>query len=222
MKRSTLESLTKGIAEMSSLPPNIRMITDRLDAVGNTTKALTKGFAVGSAAVAAFLLFSAFLDTIEAYIGVSFKVVNLAVPEVFIGSLLGACLVFVFSSLTMKAVGNTAQTVIEEVRRQFREMPGIMEFRQKPNYERCVAIVTRASLIQMILPGLLAFLTPAIVGFLFRFIGQALGHPYLGAEVSAGFLMVATIACILMALVSHFVTTTIFQRVIWKMHNHDI
>ncbi|KAF0977207.1 hypothetical protein FDP41_003860 [Naegleria fowleri] len=189
-----------GIAEMSSLPPNIRMITDRLDAVGNTTKALTKGFAVGSAAVAAFLLFSAFLDTIEAYIGVSFKVVNLAVPEVFIGSLLGACLVFVFSSLTMKAVGNTAQTVIEEVRRQFREMPGIMEFRQKPNYERCVAIVTRASLIQMILPGLLAFLTPAIVGFLFRFIGQALGHPYLGAEVSAGFLMVATIACILMAL----------------------
>ncbi|KAG2387352.1 hypothetical protein C9374_001684 [Naegleria lovaniensis] len=189
-----------GIAEMSSLPPNIRMITDRLDAVGNTTKALTKGYSVGSAALAAFLLFSAFLDTIEAYIGISFRVVNLAVPEVFIGGLLGACLVFVFSSLTIKAVGNTAQTVIEEVRRQFREIPGIMDFRQKPNYERCVAIVTRASLIQMILPGLLAFLAPAIVGFFFRLIGQAIGQPYLGAEVSAGFLMVATIACILMAL----------------------
>ena len=191
-----------GIAEMSQLPAHIRMITDKLDAVGNTTKALTKGYAIGSAALAAFLLFSAFLDTVEAYIGGPFKVVNLAVPEVFIGGLIGACLVFVFSSLTIRAVGNTAQTVIEEVRRQFKELPGIMEFKQKPNYERCVAIVTRSSLIQMILPGLLSVLVPILVGFFFRLVGLGVGQPYLGAEVSAGFLMVATIACILMALVS--------------------
>lgn len=189
-----------GIAEMSGLTHDIRMVTDRLDAVGNTTKALTKGYAIGSAALAAFLLFTAFLDTITSYTGRSFTVVNLATPEIFVGGLLGATLVFVFSSMTIRAVGNSAQTVINEVRRQFRENPGIMDRSVMPDYDKCVAIVTRSALIQMIMPGLLAVCIPVIVGFVFRLIGLGLKKPLLGAEVSAGFLIVATIAGILMAL----------------------
>jgi Na+/H+-translocating membrane pyrophosphatase len=189
-----------GIAEMSNLPPNIRMITDRLDAVGNTTKALTKGYAIGSASLAAFLLFSAFMDTVTAYSGVAFTDVNLATPEVFVGGLLGAALVFMFSSLTIRAVGNAAQTVIEEVRRQFQERPGIMTYESKPDYEACVRIVARSALIQMIAPGLLVVVVPIVVGFLFRLIGYLNGQRFLGVEVSAGFLMVATITGILMAL----------------------
>jgi H(+)-translocating pyrophosphatase len=189
-----------GIAEMSNLPQSIRLVTDRLDAVGNTTKALTKGYAIGSASLAAFLLFSALLDTITSFTGRSFTIVNLATPEIFVGGLCGACLVFVFSSLTIRAVGNSAQTVIQEVRRQFKEFPGIMDRSSKPDYERCVAIVTRSALIQMIVPGLLAVLVPVSIGFIFRLIGLAVKNPLLGAEVAAGFLIVATIAGILMAL----------------------
>jgi len=189
-----------GIAEMSGLPADIRLVTDRLDAVGNTTKALTKGYAIGSASLAAFLLFTAFLDTVTSYIGKPFTVVNLATPEVFVGGLCGAALVFLFSALTIRAVGKSAQTVIEEVRRQFRENPGIMDYSCKPDYERCVAIVTRSALIQMIAPGLLAVFVPVCVGFIFKEVGRWDGNPYLGAEVSAGFLMVATIAGILLAL----------------------
>jgi Na+/H+-translocating membrane pyrophosphatase len=189
-----------GIAEMSGASRDIRLITDRLDAVGNTTKALTKGYAIGSAALAAFLLFTAYLDTITAYIGVPFSIVNLATPEVFVGCIIGAMLVFLFSSLTIRAVGNSAQTVIMEVRRQFAERPGIMDYTARPDYERCVAIVTRSALLQMIAPGLLSVIVPVLVGFLFRGIGAWNNKPYLGAEVSAGFLMVATIAGVLMAL----------------------
>ncbi len=189
-----------GIAEMSGLPEHIRLVTDRLDAVGNTTKALTKGYAIGFAALAAFLLFSAMLDTISSYTGKEFSVINLATPEVFIGGLAGATLVFVFSALTIRAVGNSAQTVIEEVRRQFRENPGIMEKTSKPDYDRCVSIVTRSALIQMIAPGLLSVIAPVVIGFMFRGIGMGTKNPLLGAEVSAGFLIVATITGILMAL----------------------
>src|SRR2546423_1626387 len=134
-----------GIIEMSHQPENIRKRTDRLDAVGNTTKALTKGYAIGSAALAAFLLFSAYLDEV-AKITHQHMAVDLTKVPVFIGGLLGATLVFVFSSLAIKAVGKAAQVVIAEVRRQFRENPGIMAGTTKPDYARCVAIVTRAAL----------------------------------------------------------------------------
>jgi Na+/H+-translocating membrane pyrophosphatase len=191
-----------GIAEMSNEPPSVRMITDRLDAVGNTTKALTKGYAIGSAALAAFLLFSAFLDTVTAYSGVVFSIVNLATPEVFVGGLLGAALVFLFTSLTIRAVNTAAQAVIVEVRRQFMENPNLKDKSSpdRPDYERCVTMVTRSSLIQMIAPGLLVVSVPILVGFVFRYIGLYTKQIYLGAEVSAGFLMVATIVGILMAL----------------------
>src|SRR5687768_16786136 len=130
-----------GIIEMSNQPEEIRVRTDRLDAVGNTTKALTKGYAVGSAALAAFLLFSAYLDEVKNYgldltVGGhgSIFVINLAKPEVFIGGLLGAMLVFLFSSLAIKAVGRAAFFVIRDVREQFKADPGILQGTSKPNY----------------------------------------------------------------------------------------
>jgi K(+)-stimulated pyrophosphate-energized sodium pump len=218
-----------GIVEMSQQPDEIRQKTDRLDAVGNTTKALTKGYAIGSAALAAFLLFSAYLDEVRNYTrghspdvalnattvparpqtptsssdassmfvtdpktGEEIAVVNLAKPEVFVGGLLGAMLVFLFSAFAIKAVGKAAYTVINEVRRQFQEKPGILQGTDKPDYARCVDIVTRGALRQMVLPGVLAVGMPIAVGVMFRFLG-------LGAEAVAAMLMVGTIAGILMA-----------------------
>jgi K(+)-stimulated pyrophosphate-energized sodium pump len=178
-----------GIIEMSQQPDEIRKKTDRLDAVGNTTKALTKGYAIGSAALAAFLLFSAYLDEVTTLTGRSFHSVDLGKIEVFVGALLGAMLVFWFSALAIKAVGKAAYYVINEVRRQFKENPGIMAGTAKPDYARCVDIVTRGALRQMVLPGLLAILMPVAVGLV------------LGAEAVAGLLMVGTIAGILLATV---------------------
>ncbi|GJG88339.1 K(+)-insensitive pyrophosphate-energized proton pump [Gemmatimonadetes bacterium T265] len=180
-----------GIVEMSEQPETIRDKTDRLDAVGNTTKALTKGYAIGSAALAAFLLFSAYLDEVRGLTGQELTV-NLAKPQVFVAGLLGAMLVFWFSSLAMTAVRKAAQSVITEVRRQFREMPGIMQGTQQPDYGRCVDIVTVGALKAMVLPGALVVLFPIVVGLLFKTVG-------LGAEAVAAFLMVSTIAGILMA-----------------------
>ena len=124
-----------GIVEMSQQPEEIRKKTDRLDAVGNTTKALTKGYAIGSAALAAFLLFSAYLDELKNY-GAELTSVNLAKPEVFVGALIGAMLVFFFSGLAIKAVGKAAYVVIQDVRAQFKERPGIMQGTEKPDYGR--------------------------------------------------------------------------------------
>jgi K(+)-stimulated pyrophosphate-energized sodium pump len=186
-----------GIIEMSGQPEEIRHRTDRLDAVGNTTKALTKGYAIGSAALAAFLLFSAYTDEV-AKITKEVLTVNLTKVPVFVGGLLGAALVFVFSAFAIKAVGKAAQVVIAEVRRQFRENPGIMQGTAQPDYARCVDIVTAGALREMVVPGLLAVLAPVTVGFVFRYIG---GEGQIGAESVAALLMVGTIAGILLATV---------------------
>ncbi len=180
-----------GIIEMSGQPEEVRHKTDRLDAVGNTTKALTKGYAIGSAALAAFLLFSAYLDEVAHY-GSKLEAVNIAKPEVFVGGLLGAMLVFLFSALAIRAVGKAAYYVINEVRRQFKENPGILKGTAKPDYARCVDIVTVGALKEMVLPGLIAVGMPVAVGVVFRQFG-------IGAEVVAAFLMVGTIGGILMA-----------------------
>jgi K(+)-stimulated pyrophosphate-energized sodium pump len=180
-----------GIIEMSGQPEEVRHKTDRLDAVGNTTKALTKGYAIGSAALAAFLLFSAYLDEVAHY-GAKLESVNIAKPEVFVGGLLGAMLVFLFSALAIRAVGKAAYYVINEVRRQFKENPNILKGTAKPDYGRCVDIVTVGALKEMVLPGLIAVGMPVMVGIVFRLIGM-------GAEVVAAFLMVGTISGILMA-----------------------
>jgi K(+)-stimulated pyrophosphate-energized sodium pump len=189
-----------GIAEFSRAEAGAREITDRLDAVGNTTKALTKGYAIASASLAAFLLFSAYIDKVNLILGRQIEAgtrqagtlltsVNLANVNVFIAALMGAMLVYFFSSLAIRAVGTTAQAIIVEVRRQFREMPGIMDYTQRPDYARVVDITTRAALREMIAPGVVAVATPIIVGLL------------LGAEAVAGMLMVGTIAGVLLATV---------------------
>lgn len=172
-----------GIVEMSNGAESTRAITDKLDAVGNTTKALTKGYAVGSAALAAFLLFSAYLE--EA----GLTSVNLADIKVFVGAFMGGMLVFLFSALAMRAVGKTAGSVVEEVRRQFKEKPGIMLGTELPDYGLAVDITTRGALKAMVLPGVLAIALPISVGLILR------------AEAAAGMLMVGTIAGVLMALV---------------------
>jgi K(+)-stimulated pyrophosphate-energized sodium pump len=223
-----------GIIEMSEQPEAIRNRTDKLDSAGNTTKALTKGYAIGSASLAAFLLFSAYLEEIKTIVtdkvthaggymppGWSFTTVNLAQVPVFVGALLGAMLTYLFSSLAIKAVGRTAQMVVKDVRAQFQENPGIMAGTSKPDYARCVNIVTGAALKEMVLPGVLAVGLPVAVGLIFRHFsesyqagaalyapGTVLAVPAIagkavnlaGAEAVAGLLMVGTISGVLLAM----------------------
>ena len=180
-----------GVAEFSRSEAHTREITDRLDAVGNTTKALTKGYAIASASLAAFLLFSAYIDKVNLIQtnrgGPLLTSVNLADVGVFVAALIGAMLAYFFSSLAIRAVGKTAQSIIVEVRRQFREMPGIMDYTQRPDYARVVDITTRAALREMVAPGLVAVATPILVGLL------------LGYQAVAGLLMVGTIAGVMLA-----------------------
>src|SRR3970040_1581942 len=161
-----------GITEMSGAPESARHITDSLDAVGNTTKALTKGYAVASAGLAAFLLFSAYLDKVKERLEIPLNQelpIDLSDVDVFAGGMIGAMLVFVFSSLAIRAVGSAAGDIIEEVRRQFREDPGIMAGTSRPDYGRAVDITARAALRNMIAPGVLAVSLPIAVGLIFRF-----------------------------------------------------
>ena len=189
-----------GIAEMSMQPDKVREVTDRLDAAGNVTKAVTKGYSIGSASMACFLLFGAFMDEFSEYSGIPFRTVDIAIPEVLIGGLLGSMIIFYFTGLTIAAVGRTAHDVVLEVRRQFRENPDIMTYKAKPDYERCVGLVTQAALREMRFPGLVCVVTPVVVGLVFRFVGESSGRPLLGAEVLAAYLMFGTITGILMAL----------------------
>jgi K(+)-stimulated pyrophosphate-energized sodium pump len=176
-----------GIAEMAEMGRRVRTRAEKLDAVGNTTAAIGKGFAIGSAALTALALFSAYIDKV----GVKAAALSITEPMVIVGLFIGAMLPFLFSALTMRAVGSGASLIVREVRSQFRRIPGLMRGRSKPDYERCIAISTTAALRNMVLPGALAVVTPIVIGLVLG--PEALGGLLAGAIV-VGLLLAITLA----------------------------
>nr|WP_299423697.1 sodium-translocating pyrophosphatase [uncultured Emticicia sp.] len=179
-----------GIAEMSQLPPEVRERTDNLDAVGNTTAATGKGFAIASAALTSLALFAAFVGI------AGIKSIDIYKAPVLAGLFVGGMIPFIFSALCISAVGKAAMEMVNEVRRQFREIPGIMEYKTEPEYEKCVAISTEASIKQMILPGAIALVTPVLVGFGFKGVFADTSSP----EILGGLLAGVTVSGVLMGI----------------------